>query len=515
MKIAVTVIVIVLFNLCGNAQVKYFNRQYDIASDTANSEYYFGGLQAVVCLPDSGYFATGFSSLFGKGVGYYYIRTDENGDTLWHKRFKPDSIEGGASSVIALTTNTFLIAGDYIEHDIDNITRTNRDVFLMKLTGNGDTIWTKRYSLGTGTASNPDFEECRKVILTADGGFALACYSSNFAGGKYQVYLIKTDSSGNKQWDKNYGGSAHDAPYDILQLPDKGYFIFGWSDSYTSVRKWYLIRTDSLGNELWYKTYGENEYNVGSSIILAKDGNFLLNGGMYLSSTDLQSAIVKIDPLGNIIWQKKYGGIKEDGLVQVLELSDGSVIAAGSTKSYSADAKDDAWLIKTDPNGNLIWNRVYGKDNEYYDYFFDVKITYDGGFIACGQTRDTFPEYQNGWLVKVDCLGCDSVLCYYPDSCSKLISVNDLPGLQETSMFVYPNPFSEITNISYDLGLGNSKETNLIIYDVLGKIIMKKKLYQSKGNVELELRGIAPGIYQCVIVSENIIKAKTKLLKLK
>jgi len=505
MKQLLYLVLLIVFIPCLKAQDKYFNKQYDYNNT-------FESFASVAITEDSGFIAVGFGGAIGRYI-LNIVRTDKEGNVLWNRIYPPDSItENSGTSIITLSNDNYLITGDYIEHDGSSSTRTNRDVYLIKINGSGDTIWTKRFGLGIGTAANPDFESANKVIQTSDSGFALFGYSSNFSGGKWQMYLIKTDSSGNKQWEKNYGGTEHDGGMDILQLPDGGYFLVGYTDSYgIGTRNWYLVRTDNIGNQQWQKTYGTIDYNVAGCIISTENSSYLISGGMFVSSTDAQGAIVKIDSLGSIMWEKRYGGNKVDSFEQLIKNQDGSIIAVGASRSFSSDGKDDGWAIKTDSAGSLIWERVYSKDNGINDYFYDIKSTSDNGFVLCGQTRDNSNgTYQNGWLVKTDCLGCDSLLCYYPASCDVLNEVEVAVIKNEEKFVVFPNPTSSYLNISYSINTESNSE--LRMYDVFGKLVKVQTIQTASGELSIDLSELSSGIYQIILSNENQLKVKSKVV---
>lgn len=510
----------ILINLCVTAQVNYFNKQYDIPPNEVDSIYYYGSLTSVTITRDSGYIATGFSNQYSivdgiiQATGYclYCVRTDKKGNVIWQKRYPVDSAEATGISIITLPGDNYLIGGEFIKLDVDNVTRTNRDMYVIKLNGNGDTLWTKQYSKGTGTASTPDFEGVRKVIRTSDGGFAVVGYTSWATGGQQNAWLVKTDSMGNKQWEKTYGGSAHEQGLDIIQTTGGGFYITGFTDSYgPAIRNWYLVRTDNTGNQLWYKAYGGNEYNIAGSIIPSLDGNYFLAGGMYITSTDGQAAIIKIDANGNVLWEKKYGiGNLEDEFNSIIQLSDSSLICIGNTRNNVPNS--NGWIIKLNQNGNKIWERLYVNSTHTTkdDYFYDIKLTHDDGFIMCGQTSDTATAFQDAWMVKTDCLGCDSTLCYFPDSVciDTTVGISGLLSDSENSFNIYPNPNNGTFNLSYSL----KNDGELLFFDLLGRKLYAFKLFKEEKLFNLKELLLSNGVYIYNITSANKIERSDKLI---
>ncbi|HET6244877.1 MAG TPA: hypothetical protein VFF35_10225, partial [Bacteroidia bacterium] len=364
---------LILNNLCTKAQVVYFNKQYDYGQPfNGYPTATFEGFQSVCITLDKGYLSVGGTVIFTEDstsfvfIGYklYVNKTDSLGNRVWDKIYNiADSIENIAHSVIELEDSTFVIAGIIIDKDTLGI-RINRDCYIMKINAVGDTLWTKRYGLGQGVPGNPDHESFRKIIKTNDNGFLAVGYSSHFSAKKWKIYLVKTDANGIKEWEKTYGGENNDDAFDIVQAPDNGYVMAGYTDNTTDgVRRWYVIKIDSIGNIIWEKKIGGNYYNAGGRIIATKDGCFIISGGHYISSTNLQGWLVKIDQEGTMLWEKKFGGFYKDGLDKPVEMEDGCIVVAGSGKSFGTQFNNsDGWIIKTDPNGNLLWERVYGLD---------------------------------------------------------------------------------------------------------------------------------------------------------
>ncbi len=221
------------------------------------------------------------------------------------------------------------------------------------------------------------------IQQTVDGGFiTLGGTISGFKD--HDIWLIKTDDSGNIQWDKIYGGEDIESGETVQQTLDDGFIIVGWTESY--------------GNE-----------GITDSIYLRRD--------VWL---------IKTDNFGNMEWNMTYGGNDEDYGISVHQTSDGGYIIGGETNSYGSGRKD-IWVIKTDSSGKEEWNRTFGR--KFTDFFGTIQITSDNGYIIVGsQGPDTnFDDFYNLWLIKIDSKG--------KEEWNRTFGENDAIGnfIQETS----------------------------------------------------------------------------------
>ena len=204
-------------------------------------------------------------------------------------------------------------------------------------------------------------------------------------------------------WEKTLGGTSYDSAYDVIETLDGGYCIAASSQSYGG-RKALLIKTDADGNQLWLQTYLVDTMAYAHGIEQTTDGGFILAGHDYSSARNWDVYLIKTDVDGVVEWEKTYGGTNLDYGYSVQQTSDGGFVIGGVTLSYGAGSYD-AYVIKTDANGNEQWSETYGGVEEEFGY--DVRETSDGGFVLVGFT-DTFSvgnaEYAV-YLVKIDASG--------------------------------------------------------------------------------------------------------------
>ncbi len=200
---------------------------------------------------DSGYIIAGYSTIFSSGnSNISLVKTDDVGNLIWNKDY---DIMGNDVIKSVKQTND----GGYI---LSGYTNNGQDAFLLKTDSSGTFLWTKIYG-------GPGYDEAFDASLTTDGGFILAGHTNSFGIGGYDVYAIKTDSSGNLQWSKTYGGTNFEWALSVKQALDNGYVIGAYTNSFGSGNTdMYLIKTDSLGNSSCNQTNAATTVSTHSTI---------------------------------------------------------------------------------------------------------------------------------------------------------------------------------------------------------------------------------------------------------
>jgi TolB-like protein len=244
------------------------------------------------------------------------------------------------------------------------------------------------------------------VQQTSDGGYIVAGYTLSFGAVLYDIFLIKTDAYGNVQWAKTYGGTRDDIAYSVQQTSDGGYIVAGLTASFgAGSTDLFLIKTDENGNVIWAKTYGGTRYDWAYSVQQTSDGGYILVGRTEsFGAGDYDAFLIKTDANGNVSWAKTYGGIDDDVAYSVQQTSDGGYIVAGWTTSFGAGG-EDILLIKTDANGNIIWAKTYGGTSNDIVLVSSVQQTSDGGYIVAGLTWSFSASWPDILLIKTDANG--------------------------------------------------------------------------------------------------------------
>lgn len=280
------------------------------------------------------------------------------------------------------------------------------------------TMWSQTYG-------GADDDSVESVIQTSDGGYALAGRTKSFGEGSYEFWLIKTDSLGNAEWNKTYGGGS---AVSVVQTSDGGYAIAGsmlvktdsegnmqWNrshgDSITSMIQtsdggyalagytnfipvfsadFLLIKTDALGYTQWNKSYSRGAYDQAQSVIQTSDGGYAITGWTRPGLGEGDFLLIKTDPSGELEWSKTYGSQDKDEGHVVVQTSDGGYVLAGLMWNRSGG---DAGIVKTDSAGNLEWKRNYGEGIARA-----MALTSDGGYIiACSSLVKIDSEDNKEW----------------------------------------------------------------------------------------------------------------------
>jgi len=356
------------------------NRTYGgTNTDVANS---------VVQTSDGGYALAGYTSSYGAGgQDMWLVKTDSAGNHLWNKTYGGTEYDGAYSLV--QTSDGGYALGGYT----GSFGAGYRDMWLVKTDGGGNMLWNKTYG---GT----DYDEAYSLAQTSDGGYALAGYTY-FSSGDTDFYLTKTDGAGNLLWNKTYGGTLDDVAWSMVQASDGGYALAGWTHSFgAGYYDMWLVKTDGAGNKQWNRTYGGTNNDGAWSVVQTDDGGYALAGFTDSLGAGLSDMwLVKTDGTGNMQWGRTYGGTGYEEARSVVKTIDGGYALGGFTGSFGV-GDYDMWLVRTDGFGNMFWSRAFGGTGS--DGIRSVVQTSNGGYALAGYTYSFGVGDSDMWLIKTD-----------------------------------------------------------------------------------------------------------------
>lgn len=409
-----------------------------------NIEYPLYGIQT----KDGGYITAGFSnsSISGNvsasnkgGDDIWILKLAANGSVQWDKSLGGNSTDH-ARSIEQTSDGGYIVCGYTSSSNNGDVAHTNHgnsDFWIIKLDAAGNVQWDKLYG-GNGN------EQGIYAHQTTDGGYIVTGHSTSSNNGDVthtnhgnsDIWVLKLDAAGNIQWNQLYGGNGGEDSYSIKQTIDGGYIVSGFSNSSQNGNvsdvnnggnDYWILKLDSSGNIEWDKLYGGANNDQAITIRQTTDGGYVIGGFSNSSqSGDISQTnnggsdywIVKLDILGNLEWEKLYGGTDEEQNTFTIQTNDGGYLLAGWTQSSgSGDVAGtnkgliDVWLIKLDRTGNKQWEKLYGANG--VEQAVAVAQTQNGGYAVFGastsQNNGDVTQANNGsydfWMFTIDSNG--------------------------------------------------------------------------------------------------------------
>ncbi|HWY39026.1 MAG TPA: T9SS type A sorting domain-containing protein [Bacteroidia bacterium] len=340
---------------------------------------------------DGAYVTAGLTNSYGGTNGLYLLKTDSLGDTLWMKGYATNGIIYGYS-VQQTSDSGFIVAGN------SGIIKTNAV---------GKVTWGVYYN---GVL----FYSARQ---TFDGGYIIAGTVGNSSSSNgIDIYLLKLNPAGIKQWSKKLGGPLDDVSTCIRQTADSGYVSLGYTTSFgAGSNDIYLVKMNRNGDTLWTRTYGGTNFEGGTSnrqnLEITSDSGFII--GSFTNSFGAggnDAYVIKTKSNGDILWTRTYGGNGNEAIYCIKPTSDGGYVFTGFTTSFGG-GNNDIYVVKTNAAGDTLWTRAFGGANS--DIGEGIEETSDKGFmIAC--SASSFGNGNNDvLLIKTNAAGNSSCNQFY------------------------------------------------------------------------------------------------------
>lgn len=293
---------------------------------------------------DGGYILLGSTSSFGAGnADFWLIKTDQNGVKLWERVF------GGANADLGYAVQQTQDGGYILVGYTQSKGAGSADVLLIKTSANGVKEWER-------TFGGNQWDAGYSVEQTHDGGYILLGHTKSMGAGKSDIWLIKTSAHGERVWERVYGGKEDDVGRWVQQVKDGGYILVGSTKSQGAggVDIW-LIRTNANGVKQWERTFGGKGNDWGRCVEQTLDGGYILLGSTssFGAEGSYDFWLIKTDANGNKEWEKTYGTAYWDRGRSLQQTQDGGYVLVGFKFSVEKGQGDyQLWLIKTNSSGN-------------------------------------------------------------------------------------------------------------------------------------------------------------------
>jgi hypothetical protein len=518
---------------------------------------YYGGTgkergQDIVQTSDGNFTIVGYTTT--PPAQYYdafMLRADSNGDTLWTKLYGSSNYDD-ANAVRVLSDGGYILGGQS-----DN-PGNGFDQFLIRTDASGNVIWTNK--LGTLGTDNVE-----SIVLVADG-FILGGSSSSVAGGDDDGYLVKTDTAGIQMWAKMYGDTAPDDIHRVESTTDGGFIMSGTTSSYGDENpNIWMVKTNSTGDTLWNKTFGRHNHDHGYSGQQTSDGGYIVVGhtGSFGYNYE-ESYIAKLDGSGNIINQMTYTSvfdmlnplsnscgdsespleivIKNYGRKTVmnvpLTISVTGAATSNFTETYNipleAEVTDTITLtnfVNTSAGGTYTFTFTTGNVNDVYPQrnTFSKTVTLNsqpslnlGPDTAVSDSTfilDAGPGLQYAWdtgtnaqTYTVITTGNYCVTVTGSNSCTNTdcvyvvvsVGVDEIKPLVNS---IYPNPASNKINLEL---LSNVKEVNYQLMNSSGKILRTSNF---RNSTTIDVSSFSKGIYFLKVIAEDGVETKKIIIE--
>ena len=498
---------------------------------------------ATVCPASNGYFVTAMQDR-GSHVDIVLIKISLAGDSLWSKYY------GGADAdwplgAFPTQDGNFYIVGTSSSDDGDitiNPYPNYSNVWVIKIDSAGNKLWDNIYG-------GSDRDEVFNAIVSLDGGLTILSSTfstdgdiTNFYGGGRDIWLLKLDSNGNKQWDFTMGSNDWDYGYGIQQVSDSSYLISGsffigkggnidcaYSD--TNHTDGLLFQVDKNGILIHQKCYHGSEYDCIRSVIELPDG-YLISGNT--ESPDIASTNIgfhpgythnghptpdiwlqKTDFEWNIEWEKCYGGSGWEDMYHIFQCSNGDYMMFGTTNSHDGDVsglhmydetdqRQDVWMVRLNAEGDIIWQRCIGKmsderiqtnsvlkiDDANYVLAIEASGCFIDGDFTCNPSEDPYNCPYYAWVSQIT---------------DTAASVGIAEQIQHIEVKLYPNPANQFATVeipvTYDL-----KNAYAEIIDASGR--MRDSFKVNEKQFVINVSGYQKGIYMIRIYDERGIITK-------
>ncbi|MCL0065560.1 hypothetical protein M1N79_01560 [Dehalococcoidia bacterium] len=339
---------------------------------------------------DGGFIIAGSTRSFGAGSWDFWLVKT---DPQGNKEWSQTF--GGPYSDRAYYVQQTACGGFIIAGTTESFGEGESDFWLVKTNTQGNKEWSR-------TFGGLEWEWAYSAQQTACGGFIIAGTTESFGAGEIDFWLVKTNAQGNKEWSHTFGGSYGDRAHSVQQTACGGFIIAGITSSFGQLLDFWLVKTDPQGNIEWSNTFGTFSPEGGARALQTACGGFIVAGDILCRDTlHPDFWLVKTDPDGNKEWSQTFGGGTVDRAASVQQTACGGFVIVGETITGATrtHALFDFWVVRTDHQGNMKWSQTFG--GHYSERATSVQQTACGGFIIAGYTSSFGAGGSDFWLIKL------------------------------------------------------------------------------------------------------------------
>lgn len=334
----------------------------------------------------------------------------------------------GANSVLRTSEGGYMMAG-----------ATGTDGFLLKVDASGNVEWSKSYG-GSGT------DGFSYMVRTSDGGYILVGSTTSFGAGGSDVYLVKVTAQGDEVWSQTYGGIRDESAASVELTSDGGYIIGGTATGNIVIPYYapgidtdaYVVKVDSFGEVQWIKSYNGpgNFLDSANSVIQTSEGGYIIAGLTAFQgfNVDRNVWLIKTDSNGNSLWDKNFGSPSADWAQSVFQTPDQGYVVGGYAGG-EATGWGDFLIMKTDTAGDVEWRYNYGGGGS--EYLRSMKKASDGGYIMAGNSYSSDSVHGNAYLVKVNSNGVYEWSTWCGQDAENNPAYDSFAGVEQTSESSY------------------------------------------------------------------------------
>lgn len=394
----------------------------------------FGGsgedtAQSVIQTSDGGYAVLGYTNstdgdLVEKALNvndYWLLKFDLDGNLEWHKTYGGSKDDRG-QSVIQTNDRGYAIVGYAMSDDGDGSNNEGfHDNWILRLDASGNILWEKSFGFS-------GHDHSYDVVQTSDGGFFFSGFldvtSSGGEGntgknpyltrhGVGEFWGTRLDANGDLIWRRYFGGTNNDRSFGVVEANDGGLVMVGASESddfdisnSKGSYDFWVVKVTAKGEMLWEKSFGGTGIDKAYAIVKTQDNAYAIVGNTFSIDTDISKNngesdvwLIKVSDMGELLWEKTFGGTAFDAARGLGNTSDGGFVIAGNSKSLDGNAtqnmgENDLWIIKTDSEGNVLFEKSFGGAD--LDFGFDALEDKSGNLVLVGESSTAFsPEMEH------------------------------------------------------------------------------------------------------------------------